>query len=282
MEKDKYRKDLFIQLDTLFSNVSSLKYLSQILDNAWRDTIQGEINNSDLEPVFISNKANIFFELSAWSGGIDLIEKRLQAYFESEFNPQLLEDKLNSLIKNRFSLSFFNYLFEIQALGAFAIHGMLDDIEIPIGTQGSSIDGLIKSHNRPIYAEVTLTSQEILSSLPGSHVASIDELYDQVLKKIRKKVTESIQIALVNDSPSLLIIGRNPRGADRIMSEIVIKDCFDNSKFMKLSGIIVSDSWKFLCTKFYEGINPEIKLSSKETEQIKAVCSTSNLNHMRH
>jgi hypothetical protein len=115
MEKDKYRKDLFIQLDTLFSNVSSLKYLSQILDNAWRDTIQGEINNSDLEPFFISNKANIFFELSAWSGGIDLIEKRLQAYFESEFNPQLLKNKLNSLIKNRFSLSFFNYLFEIQA-----------------------------------------------------------------------------------------------------------------------------------------------------------------------
>ncbi len=276
MEKDEYRKDLLIQLDTLFSSVSSLKYLSQILDTAWRDTIQEEIRNSDLEPVFISNKANIFFELSAWSGGIDLIEKRLQAYFDSELSPQILRDKLNLLIKNRFSLSFFNYLFEIQALGAFAIHGMLDDIEIPIGTHGSSIDGLIKSDNRSIYAEVTLTSHEILSSLPGRYVAPIDDLYDQVLRKIRKKVTESRQIALVKNSPSFLIIGRNPRGADRIMSEIVINDCFDDSEFMKLSGIIVSDSWKFLCTKFYEGKNPEIKFSSKETEQIETVCSMSN------
>jgi len=258
MEKDEYRKDLLVQLDTIFSNVSSLKYLSQILDTAWHDTIREEIKNSDLVPVFKSNKAYIFFELTAWLGGADRIEKRLDAYFESAFNPQILRDKFSLLITNRFSTSFFNYLFEIQALGAFAIHSMLDEIEVPIGTQGSSVDGLIKIGNRPIYTEVTLTSQEILSPLPSSHVASTNDLYDQVLKKIRKKVTDSRQIALVNNSPSLLIIGRNSRGADKIMSEIVIKDCFDNPEFAKLSGIIVSDSWKFLSTQFYEGTNPEI------------------------
>jgi len=276
MEKDEYRKDLLVQLDTIFSNVSSLKYLSQILDTAWRDTIREEIKNSDLEPVFKSNKAYIFFELTAWLGGADRIEKRLDAYFESAFNPQILRDKFSLLITNRFSTSFFNYLFEIQALGAFAIHSMLDEIEVPIGTQGSSIDGLIKIGNRPIYTEVTLTSQEILSPLPGSHVASTDELYDQVLKKIRKKVTDSRQIALVNNSPSLLIIGRNPRGADKIMSEIVIKDCLDNPEFAKLSGIIVSDSWKFLSTQFYEGTNPEIEFSSKEIEHIKTACAVND------
>lgn len=276
MEKDEYRKDLLVQLDTIFSNVSSLKYLSQILDTAWHDTIREEIKNSDLEPVFKSNKAYIFFELTAWLGGADRIEKRLDAYFERAFNPQILRDKFSLLITNRFSTSFFNYLFEIQALGAFAIHSMLDEIEVPIGTQGSSIDGLIKIGNRPIYTEVTLTSQEILSPLPGSHVASTNDLYDQVLKKIRKKVTDSRQIALVNNSPSLLIIGRNSRGADKIMSEIVIKDCFDNPEFAKLSGIIVSDSWKFLSTQFYEGTNPEIEFSSKEIEHIKTACTVSD------
>ncbi len=271
MEKDEYRKDLLVQLDTISSKVSRLKYLSQILNTAWHDTIREEIINSDLEPVFKSNKAYIFFELTL--GGADRIEKRLDAYFESAFNPQILRDKLSLLINNRFSTSFFNYLFEIQALGAFAIHSMLDEIEVSIGTQGSSIDGLIKIDNRPIYTEVTLTSQEILSPLPGSHVASTDDLYGQVLKKIRKKVTDSRQIALVNNSPSLLIIGRNSRGADKIMSKIVIKDCFDNPEFAKLSGIIVSDSWKFLSTQFYEGTNPEIEFSSKEIEHIKTACA---------
>jgi hypothetical protein len=121
MEKDEYRKELLIQLDSLFSNVSSLKYLSQILDIAWYDTIREEIKNSDLEPIFKSNKANIFFELTAWVGGADRIEKRLGAYFESAFNSQTLRYKFNLLIANRFSQIFFNYLFEIQALGAFAI-----------------------------------------------------------------------------------------------------------------------------------------------------------------
>ena len=277
MTKEEYRKDLLIQLDKLFGSVSSLHYLSKILDGSWCDTIREEIIKSDLEPVFISDKANIFFELSAWSGGIDLIEKRLQAYFGSKFCNHTLDDKFELLISSRFSQSFFNHFFEIQALGAFAIHSLLNDIEVPIGSQGSSIDGLLKVDDRSIYTEVTLTSQEILSSSSGSHVASTYGLYDQVLNKIRKKVTESRQIALVDSSPTLLILGRNSRGADRIMSEIVINDCFDNSEFKKLSGIIVSDSWKFLCTKFYEGKNPEIKLSSNEIDKIKAIC---NMNYL--
>ena len=147
---------------------------------------------------------------------------------------------------------------------------MLDVIEVPVGTQGSCIDGLIKIDNRSVFTEVTLTSQEILSPFPGVHVASTEDLYNQVLHKIRKKVTDSRQIALVQSSPSLLIIGRNPRGTDQTMSELVIKDCFDNPEFHKLSGIIVSDSWKFLKAQFYKGTNPEIEFSSKEIEQIKS------------
>lgn len=276
MEKDEYRKALLVQLDTIFSNVSSLKNLSQILDTTWRDTIQEEIENSDLEPVFKSNKANIFFELTHWLRGADWMEKRLDAYFESRLDPQLLRCKFGLLKHNRFSTSFFNYIFEVLVLGAFATYGLLDGIEAPVGTQGSCIDGLIKIDNRPIYTEVTLTSQQILSPFPGAHAASIDDLYNQVLHKITKKVTNSKQIALVHSSPSLLIIGRNSRGADKIISELVIKECFDNPEFNKLSGIIVSDSWKFLKAQFYEGTNPKIEFSSKEIEKIKTVCAVND------
>jgi len=205
---------------------------------------------------------------------LPVLEKRLNSYFTSGLNFQVLKNKFDLLIKSRWSISFFNYIFEILALGAFASHGLLKGIEIQVGIQGSTIDGLIEIDNRPIYTEVTLTSQEILSPFPGVHSASTDDLYNQVLHKIAKKVADSRQLALVQSSPSLLIIGRNPRGADQTMSELVIKDCFDNPEFQKLSGVIVSDSWKFLKTQFYKGTNPEIEFTSKEIDQIKhCLCS---------
>jgi len=181
-----------------------------------------------------------------------------------------LKNKFDLLIKSRFLIVFFNHIFEILVLGAFANNGLLSGIEIPVGTQGSSIDGSIEIDNRPIYTEVTLTSQEILSTFPGVHTASTDDLFNQILNKIRKKVSDSRQIALVQSSPSLLVIGRNPRGADQTITEIVIKECFNDPEFHKLSGIIVSDNWRFQKATFYEGTNPEIKFSEKEIEQIKS------------
>jgi len=157
-----------------------------------------------------------------------------------------------------------------MVLGAFANHGLLTGIEMPVGTQGSTIDGSIEIDNRPIYIEVTLTSQEILSTLPGAHTASTDDLFNQIFNKIRKKVSDSRQIALVESSPSLLVIGRNPRGADQTIAEIVIKECFNDPEFHKLSGIIVAGNWKFQKAIFYEGTSPEIKFSQKEIEQIKS------------
>jgi len=308
MEKDEYRDALLKQLDTIFFEVSKMKNLSIILDKGWRDTIQKEIIQSNLEPVFKSNKANIFFELMHWLRGADwfeegqrllferkeselndgqkmalaflgpdplkvlvpILEKRLNSYFTSGLNIQLLKNKFDLLIKSRFLIVFFNHIFEILVLGAFANNGLLSGIEIPVGTQGSSIDGSIEIDNRPIYTEVTLTSQEILSTFPGVHTASTDDLFNQILNKIRKKVSDSRQIALVQSSPSLLVIGRNPRGADQTITEIVIKECFNDPEFHKLSGIIVSDNWRFQKATFYEGTNPEIKFSEKEIEQIKS------------
>ncbi|OGP50728.1 MAG: hypothetical protein A2Y79_02030 [Deltaproteobacteria bacterium RBG_13_43_22] len=312
MKKDEYRNGLLEQLDTIFSEVSKMKNLSIILDKVWRDTIQEEIIQADLEPVFKSDKAWMFFELIHWLRGagwfeegqkllferkeselsngqkmalaflgpdplkvlLPVLEKRLNSYFTSGLNSQLLKDKFNLLIKNRFSKAFFNYLFEILALGSFSSCGLLKGIEIPVGTQGSTFDGLIEIDCRSIYTEVTLTTQDILSPFPGIHSASPDVLYNQVLYKIEKKVADSRQIALVKSSPSLLVIGRNPRGADQTISDLVIKNCFDNSKFQKLSGVIVSDSWKFFDAQFYKGTNPEIEFSSNEIDQIKScLCS---------
>lgn len=308
MKKDEYRNALLKQLDTIFSEISKMKNLSIILDKSWRDDIQEEIIQSNLKPVFKSNKAWMFFELVHWLRGADwfeegqkllfehkesdlndgqkmalafsgpdplkvllpVLEKRLNSYFTSGLNSKLLRQKFDLLIKSRFSIAFHNYIFEILVLGAFANHGLLNGIEIPVGTQGSTIDGLIEIDDRPIYAEVTLTSQEILSTFPTVHTASTDDLFNQIIYKIRKKISDSRQIALVQSSPSLLVIGRNPRGADQTITEIVIKECFNNPEFHKLSGIIVSDSWKFLKAQFYEGTNSEIKFTQKEIEQIKS------------
>lgn len=309
MKKDEYRNALLKQLDSIFSEVSKMKYLSLILDKGWRDTIE-EIIQSNLEPLFSSNNSNktwMFLELihclrgtdslfekaqrlhlerkgfelndgqkMAFSGPdtlnvlLSVLEKRLNSYFTSGLNPQLLTDKFDLLINSRFSIRFPNYIFEILVLGVFANYGLLNGIEVPIGTQGSTIDGLIEIDNRLIYTEVTLTSQEILSTLPGVHAASTDDLCNQILNKVRKKVSDSRQIALVQSSPSLLVIGRNPKGADQTIAENVIKECFNDPEFHKLSGIIVSDNWKFQKAKFYEGTTPDIKLSQKEIEQIKS------------
>jgi len=89
MEKDEYRDALLKQLDTIFFEVSKMKNLSIILDKGWRDTIQKEIIQSNLEPVFKSNKANIFFELMHWLRGADWFEEGQRLLFErkeSELN----------------------------------------------------------------------------------------------------------------------------------------------------------------------------------------------------
>ncbi len=89
MKKDEYRDALLKQLDTIFSEVSKMKNLSIILDKGWRDTIQEEIIQSNLEPVFKSYKAWMFFELIHWLRGVDWFEEGQRLLFEckeSELN----------------------------------------------------------------------------------------------------------------------------------------------------------------------------------------------------
>jgi hypothetical protein len=59
--------------------------------------------------------------------------------------------------------------------------------------------------------------------------------------------------ALVDSSPTLLILGRNSRGADSIMSEIVINDCFDNSEFKKYQELLFQIPGNFYASSFMKG-----------------------------
>jgi len=157
-------------------------------------------------------------------------------------------------------------VFELSVLGFLAKEGVLTDIEVPVGNGQSTVDGEISIDGRPILVEVTFTSQELLPPAPGVHLVDGEALVKQVVAKLRKKVAGGRQLALVRGNPSLLFLGRNRLGADNLTSRWGIKECFGDPDFAKLSGVIVSDSWKLIGTELHPGLLPEIPLSTNEIE----------------
>ncbi len=99
-----------------------------------------------------------------------------------------LQVKIDNLKHNRFSLTYRNYLFELMVLGAFAEKGLLVNIEAPVGTNESTIDGLIPLGGREIYVEVTYTTEELFEIPKDEAIfVSIEEEKKQVIRKIEKK-----------------------------------------------------------------------------------------------
>src|SRR5262249_32492529 len=156
--------------------------------------------------------------------------------------------KLKQLRDLRFSMSFRNYMFEMLVLGFFATQGLLTDIEISVGNSESTVDATIELDNRPIYVEVTYTSQEILNR-PTQAVEvgaySLEPMINQVLKKIMAKVNSAKQLALVKGAPALLVVGRNFYGADDIATHAAVQRCFQSRAFENLSGFLSSANWHF-------------------------------------
>ncbi len=96
----------------------------------------------------------------------------------------------------------------------------------------------------------------------------MDALISQVVYKARKKAANGRQIALAKGVPAILILGLNRLGADDVTSRIGIEVCFDDPDFSKLSGVVVSDTWKLMTTRFYIGKRPEIPLSDAESKAL--------------
>ena len=301
-----YRKDLHCRLGFVYEALSRTGFLTSIFDNDWYQKISQEIDRADLSHPFQSDSALMFFELDHPLRGIPwfeeaqqlieqgrekeldedrkfaiallgldplrtflpILDERLASYAKISFKEDEVSKKLKELYDNRFKPDFRNHVFELSVLGFFAKEGVLTDIEVPVGTEQSTVDGEIKLNGRPILVEVTFTSQEILSPGPGVRAVDVEPFVRQVTDKIKKKVADGRQLALSRGDPSILFLGRNSLGADKVTSRWGIEECFADPNFAKLSAVIVSDTWKLIGTEFYSGLKPEIPLSEGEIKAL--------------
>lgn len=212
-----------------------------------------------------------FFGLDPLRSFLPIIEARFLAFsnFTGNGKAREVERKLAELKANRFSVKFREHAFEIGVLGFFAEKSVLADIEIPDQHSGT-IDGEIRLDERSILVEITHTSQELLSTDPGVHCFSIDTLIDQTVGKIRKKAAEGKQLAATKRVPCLLFLALNHLGSDQITARIAANECFAGPNFAKLSGLVISNSWRFLKAEFYAAPTPEVPLSPNEIDLLQS------------
>lgn len=301
MSKD-YKQRLQQRLDAVFGAVSRTSFLSTILDKEWHEKLAKQISQAPPNLPFQSDAALMFFALDHPLRGApwfekaqDLLEQkrqneldedekivlaffgldplrhclpeldqRLRAFASLQFKQTEVSKKIHELRANRFNSEFRNHVFELSVLGFFALKGVLTDIEVPSLAGGSTVDGEIKIDDRQILVEITFTSQELIPSGSGAYAVDIKPFIDQVVYKIRKKVADGRQLATAKRIPSLLVLGRNPRGADSEECGWGIEKCFFDPAFSRLSALIVSDTWKLHKTEFFVGPHAETPLSIKE------------------
>jgi len=292
------------RLDSVFAALSRTTFLTKILDREWYETLSYQIGRVRPDAPFHCDSARMFFELDHPLRGVPWFEKaqdlfeqgqedklaregrlaiaffgmdplrtflpllddRLASFASLHFKEPEVSRKIKELHANRFKPNFRNHVFELSVLGFFALKGVLTDIEVPTSVGGSTVDGKISIDSRRILVEVTFTSQELLPTRPGVHAVNIKPLVKQIIYKIQKKVAGGRQLAVTMGIPSLLFLGRNWLGADRVTSRWGIQKCFSDPTFSQLSGIVVSDSWKLLTTEFHMAPNAATPLTSKEVE----------------
>jgi len=303
---DEYRQDLHRRLRFVYGALSKTSFLNKIFDQEWYQTISKEIERSDLNHPLQIDSALMFSEfdhpfrgvkwfeeaqdlvmqgnveqldpdakflLASW--GLDplktflpILDERLFSFEKLPFKRDEVSRKLTELHANRFKLDFRNHVFELSVLGFFANEGVLTDIEVSVGAGQGTVDGEISIDGRPILVEVTFTSQELLPPGPGSGFIDVNQFVSQVVDKIRKKVAQGRQLALARHNPSILVLGRNRLGADKVTSRWGVNECFDDPDFGKLSAVVVSDTWKLLRTEVHVAPQPDVPLSGREIETL--------------
>lgn len=303
IKSEQYRDSLRRRLSSVHEALSQTEILSRIFDKEWYQEILNHIEKADLSATFRCDAAFMFFTLDhhlrgvPWfekaqrllEGGeferldehdrfalgvfgrdpirafLPILEQRLSAFAQLPFKQKAVSQKLNELRANRFNrFHFFSHVFEISTLGFFAGEGVLTDIDVPVNGGPSTVDGEIHLDGRPILVEITLATKELLSAEPGVHFGDVESMVDQVVSKVRKKVAEGRQLALARGVPSLLVIGLNPLGSDKITSKWGVDECFANPDFAKLAAIILSSDWKLHRTQLRVAAQPDFPLSSTE------------------
>ncbi len=299
-----YNHQLQQRLDAVFAALSKTSFLAKILDAEWHEELTTQICQAGPAAPFRTDSALMFFELDHPLRGapwfekaqdlvdqglrdnldraeamalaflgcdplrhfLPLLDERLSAFASLQFKQSEVSRKIAELRSNRFKPDFRNHVFELSVLGFLSLKGVLTDIEVPLPAGGGTIDGEIRIDSRQILIEVTFTSQELLPAVTGVHAVGVKPLVDQVVYKIKKKVAAGRQLAVARGIPSLLFFGRNRDGADRVTAGWGIQRCFVDPSFSRLSGLVLSDTWKLLNTEFHVAPKPEMPLSEKEVE----------------
>jgi hypothetical protein len=275
-QREEYRSSLIFQLDEMMVVVRECPYLSRVLDTEWHNEILSEIRSAQIKSSgFKSLRACMFFQLRKNHERIHRIEKRFSSLHVIPNIQDELQVKIDNLKHNRFSLTYRNYLFELMVLGAFAEEGLLVNIEVPIGTRGSTIDGLVKLGGREVFIEATYTTQELFEVPKDEAImVSIDEMMEQVIKKTEKKILEGRQLGLVDGNPTILVLGLNFNGADDYSTELASNNMFADMTFSNLSGMITSKYWDFISPKLYMNANAKCQFTREEKNMLEELMET--------
>lgn len=207
---------------------------------------------------------------------IPLLDRRLKAFAELPFKLKVVEAKIKQLRKIRSNKrkKFKNDLFEINVLGDLALKSVLRDIEVlaDVEKSRSSVDGVIDLDKREIFIEVTDTTREVVPRFTGTRVMAVDTecQIKQVVRKLREKIAKGRQLALAKGgSPTLLFLALTPYGADRLLAESAVNECFHDNEFRSLSGVVLADSWKFQVTSWHPGVKPDVPLTEVEEGKLR-------------
>ena len=152
----------------------------------------------------------------------------------------------------------------MNVLGDLALKKVLTDIEEP----STVVDGVVNIDGRGILVEATNTTQRVIPDFVGVFSVDPNAEIDQVVKKLRKKVADGRQLALANGRPTVLFLARTHLGADRHSADIALRECFRDTDFSALSGVVVADSWRLFVTEWYLGTKPDTPLTKREAEAL--------------
>jgi hypothetical protein len=298
-----WRTDQLSNLTAFRAAVAKTATLNTILDDAWFASVEQAIAQYERsvqvdltgilgdfdhplrgepwfeetqELAFTGRKAEIDEggRFALWFAGLDplrtmlpKIDERLTAFSRLPFKQDVVRLKLAELRAARNNPSFKNHLFELNILGDLALRGVLVDIE----ESSTDVDGAIRIDRREILVEATNTAQRVVP-LSESHVFSVDANVgiDQVVMKLKKKVTEGRQIAKAAGQPTVLFLARRFLGADRTEAMIALRECFADPQFAPLSGVVLADSYRLYRTSWHAGERPNVPLSKKEKDQLSA------------
>ena len=257
--------------------VGKTTLLSSIFDEPWFKEAWPKIKDSALPGMraatpFFHGLPHPLLDTDKFNTVLTLLDNRLNAFKALPFKKSVVHAKIELLRDTRSNKKFLEHFFEINVLGDLALKRVLRNIEVfpdPERSQ-SNVDGVIDLAGRRIFIEVTNTTQEVIPRFTGRvMVGNPNREIDQVVKKLSKKGTEGKQLELVKGSPTVLFLARTYYGADRHSAEIAINECFHANEFAALSGVVLSDSWKFQITSWHPGVKPDIPLTEVEKGKLR-------------